>query len=106
MFKRKVKEKATFFSPSDEWILPVASTIKREEREFVVDSSASMHVVSKKDLNSAELGTVKVSKKSPTTVVTVYVRELEIFVTDMLLEDTPAVLSLGNLCEEFGYKYH
>ena len=38
-------------------MLPAASTIKPEEREFVVDSGASMHMVSKKDLNSAELQT-------------------------------------------------
>ena len=54
----KKKDKATFFSPTDEWIWPAASTIKPEEREFVVDSGASMHMVSKKDLNSAELETV------------------------------------------------
>ena len=32
-----------------------------------------------------------------------YVRELDLFVTAMLLEDTPAVLSLGKLCEDHGY---
>ena len=37
---------------------------------------------------------------------TVYVKELELFVTVMLLEETPAVLSLGKFCEEFGYSYH
>ena len=31
-----------------------ASTIKPEEREFVVDSRACMQMVSKRDLNSAE----------------------------------------------------
>ena len=36
----------------------------------------------------------------------VYVRELDLFVTVMLLEKTPAVLSLGKLCEEYGYSYH
>ena len=35
-----------------------------------------------------------------------YVRELDLFVTVMLLEDTPAVLSLGKLCEDHGYNYH
>ena len=34
------------------------SAIKPEEEEFVVDSGASMHMVSRKDLNSAELDTV------------------------------------------------
>ena len=42
---------------------------KTEEREFVVDSGASTHMSSRKDLNSAELETVGVSK-GPTTVVT------------------------------------
>ena len=61
-------------------------------------------MVSRKDLNSAEIGNRKDLKKSPTTVVTangevltkeeatVYVRESDLFVTGMLLEDTPAVL--------------
>ena len=111
------KDKATFYSLTDEWILPAASTIKLKEREFVVDSGASMHMVSKKDLNSAELETMRISK-NPTTVMTangevrtreeatVYVKELDLFVTVMLLVETPAVLSLGKLCEEFGYSYH
>ena len=97
--------------------MPAASAIKPEDREFVVDSGASMHMVSRKDFSSAELDTVKVSK-SPTTVVTangevltkeeatVYVNELDLFVKEMLLEDTPAVLSLGKLCEDHEYNYH
>ena len=36
-----------------------------EEREFVVDSGASMHMVSKKDLNSDELETMR-TPRSPT----------------------------------------
>ena len=113
----KKEDKATFYSPSDEWIFPAASTIKPEERKFVVDSGASIHMVSKIDLNSAELDTLKISK-NPTVVMTangevqakkeatVYVRGLDLFVTVMLLEETPAVLSPGKLCEEFGYSYH
>ena len=37
---------------------------------------------------------------------TVYVKELDLFVTVMLLEEIPAVLSLGKLCEELGYSHH
>ena len=37
---------------------------------------------------------------------TVYVRELDLIVTVMLLENTPVVLSLGKLCEEFGSGCH
>ena len=55
-------------SPSENRCLP-ASTLHPEEREFVVDSGASMHMISKKDLNSAELETVTTSR-SPMTVIT------------------------------------
>ena len=97
--------------------LLLPSVIKPEEKEFVVDSGASMHMLSTKDLNSAELETVRVSK-SPSTVVpangevqtkeqaTLYVKELDLCVTVKLLEDTPAVLSLGKICENHGYNYH
>ena len=37
---------------------------------------------------------------------TVYVKELDLFVTATLFEDTPAVLSQGKLCEDHGYNYH
>ena len=37
---------------------------------------------------------------------TVCVKEFDLFVTVMLLEETPAVLSLGKLCEDHGYVYH
>ena len=67
--KLKEKDKATFFSNTNEWCLQAPSVIKPEEREFVVDSGASMHMLSRKDLNSADLEFVKVSE-SPTTVVT------------------------------------
>ena len=37
---------------------------------------------------------------------TVFVKELDLFVTVMLLEETPTVFSLGKLCEDHGYTYH
>ena len=67
-----------------------------------------MHMISKKDLNSVEMDTLTKSI-SPTSVITangevqthaeatVYVKELEKFLTMKVLEDTPAVLSLGKL---------
>ena len=36
---------------------------------------------------------------------TVYVRELDIFLTMKVLENTPAVIVLGKLCDENGYSY-
>ena len=74
-------------------------------------------MVSKRDLNSVELETMRTSRR-PTTVMTsngevqtreeatVHVKELELFVTVMLLEETTAVLSLGKLCEDHGFSYH
>ena len=108
--KLSKEDKATFHSP-EEWIMPTASTIKPEEREFVVESGASMHMVSRKDLNKAELETVGTVVTANGEVLTreeatVCVKELDLFVTVMLLEDTPAVLSLEKLCEELWYSYH
>ena len=115
VLKLKEQERATFFSPSENRCLP-ASTLKPEEREFVVDSGASMHMISKKDLSDAEMDTLTKSC-SPTIVITangevqtheeatVYVKELDIFLTMKVLENTPAVLSLGKLCDENGYSY-
>ena len=75
-----------------------------------------MHMISKKELSNAEMDTLTKSC-SPTIVITangevqtheeaiVYVKELDIFLTMKVLENTPAVLSLGKLCDESGYSY-
>ena len=75
-----------------------------------------MHIISKKDLSDAEMDTLTKSC-SPTIVktangevqthdeATVYVKELDIFLTMKVLENTPAVLSLGKLSDENGYSY-
>ena len=105
---------ALFSSPENRCLL--ASTLKPEEIEFVVDSGASMHVISKKDLSDAEMDTLTKSC-SPTIVITangevrtheeaiLYVKELDIFLTMKNLENTPTMLSLGKLCDENGYSY-
>ena len=115
VFKLKEHQRATFFSSPENRCLP-ASTLKPEEREFVVDSGASMHMISKRDQSKAEMDTLTKSC-SPTIVITangevqtheeasVYVKELGIFLTMKVLENTPAVLSLGKLCDENGYSY-
>ena len=75
-----------------------------------------MHMISKKDLSDAEMDSLMKSC-SPTTVITangevqthaeaiVYVKELGIFLTMKVLDNTPAVLSLGKLFDENGYSY-
>ena len=57
------------------------------------------------------------TSRSPTTVITangqvqtheeatVYVKELDIFLTMKVLEGTPAVLPQGKLCDEHGYSF-
>ena len=116
ILKLKEKHEAAFFSPTEKWCLPLPSKIELEEREFVVDPGALMHMISRKDLNSAELETVRMSR-CPTSVIgasgevqtheeaTVFVRELDMYSTVKIVEDTPAVLSLGKLCEHHGYSY-
>ena len=47
--KTKEQERATFFSPSEIRCLP-ESNLKIEEQEFVVDSGASIHMISEKGL--------------------------------------------------------
>ena len=75
-----------------------------------------MHMISKKDLSDAEMDTLTKSY-SLTIVITgngevqtheeasVYVKELGIFLTMKVFENTPAVLSIGKLCDENGYSY-
>ena len=67
VLKLKEHERATFFSPSENRCLP-SSTLKPEEREFVVNSDASMHMISKKGLDDAEMDTLTKSC-SPTIVI-------------------------------------
>ena len=91
VFNLKGARKSNILLTSENLCLP-ASNLKPEEREFVVDSSASMHMISKKDLSDAEMDTLTKSC-SPTIVITangevqthgeatVYVKELEKFLT-------------------------
>ena len=135
VYKLKNKDKATFYSPIEaketkEMIAAPAPTSTSpppslpplphlhppKEREFVVDSGASMHMLSKRDLRSDVMDTLRRSR-IPTTVVTangevqtndeaqIYVHDLDLFVTVQILDDTPAVLSPGKLRDEQGYTY-
>ena len=89
---KKEHQREIFFSPSENKCLP-ASTLKPEEREFVVDPGASVHFVSRRDLGDAEMDTL--TKSCSLTIVitangevqtheeaTVYVKELDIFLTE------------------------
>ena len=96
--KKKTRLHSTF--PRRNGYSPLRQQTEREEREFVVDSGSSMHMVNKKDLKSAELETMRTSR-SPTTVMTangevqtreeatVKVKQLDLFVKVLPPEETP-----------------
>ena len=110
----KEKDNATFFSPTEVWCFPAPSAIKPEEIEFVVDSGASMHAEQERPELSRVGNRKSLEKTRPPLLqpmqtkdeATVFVKDLDLFVTAKLLEDTPAVLSLGKLCEDHGYNDH
>ena len=73
-------------------------------------------MMSRSELTSGEKDTIRRSKE-PTIITTtsgeaesteeatVYVNDLDVFVTMMLLEDSPAVQSLGLFFAEVGYSF-
>ena len=113
IYKLKNADKATFYSLIEAMVMPAPASKSPDEQEFVVESGASMHVMGKKDLSSDELETLRRSR-NPTTVVTangevqtneeaqVCFYDLDLVVKVQLLEDTPALISFGKLCEEHG----
>ena len=102
----KNKDKATFYSliEARAMLAPTSTS-----PEFVVDSRASMHMLTRKDSRSDKMETLGRSR-SATTVQTneeaqENVHDLDLFVTVQILGDTLAVLSLGKLIEEHGHTY-
>ena len=117
MHKLKNSDETAFYIPCEVKGISTPITSKRpEEREFVVDSGASVHMMNKKELSSGEMGTVKRSR-NPTVVLTadgevhtheeaqVFVHDLNQFVTVQLLEETLVVPSQGKLCKNHGCSY-
>ena len=73
-----------------------------------------MQMISKKNLNDVEMDTLTKSCRRVTVITadgekqtheeaTVYVKEMDVILTLKVLENSPAVLSLGKLCDENGY---
>ena len=103
----RIRTKLRFHTPVETRAMQAPITSKSsEELEFVVDSGASLHMMSKKDLSSEEMGTVKRSR-NPTVVLTangevhtheeaqVFVHDLNLFVTVQFLERRPRILLMG-----------
>ena len=108
IFKLKAEDKATLHSPEKINALVLVSKTT-EERMFVVDWRASMHVLSKKYLSSDEMDTLRRSR-TPAIVVTANGEVQTIGRRNCMFKisicssqcnyETPAVLSLGKLCSE------
>ena len=88
----------------------------RVVRRFIVDSGASFHMIGRRDLTRAEINRMRPRPpqqlQSANGLVTaeyevdVTVRELgNRRITCLILEDTPALISLGQLCLQDGYSY-
>ena len=89
----------------------------RVRREIIVDSGASKHMIGIDQLKGAEIDPIR-DLSVPFTVQTahgvvpckhearIYIHDLKQWVWAQLLEDSPAVLSLGLLCTQMGYSYY
>ena len=95
------KGHSDFFLTYRSLVSPSAIRNKTGGREFVVDSGASMHMVCRKRPELCRLGNRVQTREE----ATVYVKELDLFVTVKLLQDTLGILSLGKLCVDRGYSY-
>ena len=84
IIKLKATDKAFFFSQAYEWCRPAPS--------FITHGG-----------NSVWTWVMPNWKQQSKEEATVCVKEMDSLVTVKLLEDTPADLSLGKLCEEYGY---
>ena len=116
IYKLKNSDKAMFYTPIEVKVMLGHTSTRPVERDFVVESGASMHMMSKRDLSSEEMDTVK-RFRTPTVVLTangdvhtheeaqVFVHDPNLFVTVPLLEETLAVLLLGKLCEDHGHSH-
>ena len=92
---------------TQEKVVASRSDCEHEHREISEDSGASLHMMSshgEKDTIMKSKGPTVISTDSGKAKLmeeaTVYVTDLDVFVTMKLLEDSPEVPSLGFLCEE------
>ena len=96
----KNTDTSLFYSSTEARAMPAPTSKSPDEREFVLDSKASMHMLSKQDLSSDELDTLRRSQ-NPTVVVTtdgevqtkahVHVHDLDLFVRVQVLQETHAL---------------
>ena len=90
--------------------------LNEARREIIVDSGASRRMIGLSELNETEKNTIR-KLKQPFLIQTahgvvacdkeakIYIHDLDLWVWAGLLEDSPAVLSLGLLCKEMGFSF-
>ena len=112
----KMKDKATFNSLAKAWVMPVPSSKKARRarircRFLSIDAHAEQKGLELKwtgnpskiqEPHNRGNGQWEVQSNEEARV---YVHDLDLFVAVQLLEDTPAVQSLGKLCEKHGYTH-
>ena len=114
--KLKEKHKTAFFSPSENWCLLAPSNPQTwGTRTCCRLRSVDAHDQHKglefcwngyfDDFEKSYDGHNSQWWSADAWRATLFVKELEKFLTMKLLEDTPAVLSLRKLCDEHGYSY-
>ena len=94
----------------------VTGQLHLQQRDYLVDSGSSFHVVGDDDLTTDEIKTVKLLKKPmildtangetrATHEMKAYVKDLGIFVRAIILAGSPPLLSLGLLVKEEGCNF-
>ena len=106
-----------FFKPTPTNNAPSPPTRTSREREFIVESGASLRMMSKSDLTSEEQETVRKSKDPSVTMTangrthtkgegTVFISDLDMSVQVKLLKASPAVISRGNCAKKTVTRMH
>ena len=88
----------------------------RSLREYLVDSGAALHIISKHALTKEELRTVRKLREQvmlqtangmiiASHEAKVHVVELDLSLWAIILKDSPCLISMGKLCREHGFTF-
>ena len=108
----RIATELLFYPPIEAMVIQALASTRPQEREFVVDSGASMQIMSKNIKSRREGHSKKVQNpykrvycKSRIRIheeAQVFVQDLNLLIAVHCLDETSAI-SLGNLCEHHGY---
>ena len=86
------------------------------DTKCIVDTGASEDIISKKDLSPSELQTVRKADYAfdfqiandltySDTIVDIYIQDLDLYVAAWVFEDSPPLVSVGKLVEDYDAKF-